>query len=610
MNHLNCSPDICSAFVKITRSDLSRKPFIISGQTTTYADVSRQMKKLTWLYAENGLVPGDRVIVAGRNDSFVSVIFLSLLRNGLTAVIIDPDTKLQRAKHLIGVAKARGIIADKELLDSWQIDHFSFMLPIQERTVSLTQKLFRKQDTAPAQSYPDILHSLPNAEPRPDVDMESDAYILFTSGTTSEPKGVCITQKNLFSHLQTLSRQFHYQEESRILNVLILTHADGIIQGPVITFANAATLYRPCRFSIQNLDFLMNSIYKYRISHFVAVPTMLALILKLCRDQPDIFLTDKFKYLISTGAYLDAHLWQQFEELFQQRITNCYGLTETVTGGLFSGPDDDSHRIGTVGKPVDCSVRIVDDHGRDVKPGQSGELALQGDNVMHGYFNAPETTAKTIRDNWLYTGDIATCDEQGLYRIVGRKKAIIISGGINIHPEEITKVLYLNPKVADAVAFGVEDSTWGERIVAAVSLYPDNSSSEQELVDFCRLHLEAVKIPHEIHILPSLPKGHVGKVQIEEVKNLIQTAGSHKNSLAGRDNESKILELASSCFHVPVASLTLQTKPDHITGWDSLSHLEFVSALEQTFHIQLSAAEIIRIEKLDDASTIVRGKNQ
>ena len=613
---MNYATNIVEALQRAEKEPNHRKPFIISGQTLTYGTLVDRIRRLTRLYRNAGLACGDRIVIATHDDIEASVLFLSLLCNGITAVNIDPDTKPLRFSHIIRVSQPRGIILDAALKDRWKPNAVDFILEIKDERQgkgSLFSKLMGKKEgkerkDLPLASYPAILRTLEPTDSPAVIDQDLDAYILFTSGTTSDPKGVRISHKNLFSHLHTLSRQFRYTPDSRILNILMLAHADGIIQGPIITFFNEASLCRPMRFEIITLAALLDSIHTHRITHFVTVPTVLALIERLCRDKRDTFLTEDFQTVISTGAYLEARLWKSIEEYFQVRIANVYGLTETVVGGLFSGPGYNDHCIGTVGKPVDCEVKIVDERGTEVKKGEPGELLMKGNHVMKGYLNAPEATSRVLRDGWLSTGDIATVDEKGFYRIVGRKKNIIISGGVNIHPEEITEVLNLLHQVTDAVTFGVPDEVWGERVVSAVSLTNQGHLSEKDLIAFCRTYLEETKVPDRIYVLPTLPKGPVGKVLLEEVKQVIQQIDSSRNTDLQGDLESRIISLAAQCFTVNPSDLSIYHGPDDTTGWDSLSHLEFVAALEEHFGITLSPSEIMQIGRLSDAWKIITEK--
>jgi len=595
------------------RAAQKQKPFFVGEREITFGDVVDRTSRLMQFTHDAGLRTGDRVVIASRDDLETSVLFLALLRCGLTAVLIDPDTKQQRFEHIVRTARPKGIVLDTALRDQWRPDTIEMVLEIQTERASkstlLTKLLGNKRtNEAPVDSYPAMLRGLAGRDAPAVIDPELDAYILFTSGTTADPKGVRISHKNLFSHIRTLSRQFGYTPDCRILNILPLAHVDGIVQGPIVAFANGATLCRPMPFEIHGLDRLLDAVYTYRITHFVTVPTALALIERLCGAQVHAFHTEDFRFIISTGAYLEAKLWKSFEDRFQVRVANVYGLTETVTGGLFSGPGDADRCIGTVGKPADCEVRIVDEQGAGVRAGEAGELLMKGDNIMKGYVNAPEATANVLREGWLNTGDLATVDAGGFYRIVGRKKNLIARGGINIHPEEITEVLKRSPSVLDAVTFAVPDDTWGEQAVSAVALDPPGSLSEQELIGLCRTHLEEVKVPHRIHILSALPKGPVGKVLIEEVKRLVHEASAAERMTDQGDLASQVIALAASCFKVAPEDLTLETGPTDTTGWDSLAHLELVTALEARFRIALSPAEIMQIGRLRDAWKIVQEK--
>jgi long-chain acyl-CoA synthetase len=613
MSEQRIALNIIDAFRSAEDASNRKRPFLVAEQGLSYGEVVDRTKKLTRFYHDAGLRSGDRVVIASDDDLEASVLFLSLLRSGLTAVLIDPETKPHRFEHIVRTAKPKGIILDAALRGQWRPDTIDVVLEIKSEQASkgtLFAKLLgnKQASEAPANFYPALLRDLQGMDGSAVIDQEMDAYILFTSGTTSDPKGVRISHKNLFSHVRTLSRQFGYAPDCRILNILPLAHVDGIVQGPVVAFANGATLHRPMRFEIHGLDRLLDTFYTLRITHFVTVPTALALIERLCGNQTDAFQTEDFRFIVSTGAYLDAKMWKSFEDHFQVRIANVYGLTETVTGGLFSGPGDEDHCIGTVGKPIDCEVRIVNEQGKPARTGESGELMMKGDNIMKGYVNAPEATANVLRDGWLSTGDIATVDKKGFYRIVGRKKNLIIRGGINIQPEEITEVLKMSPSVIDAVTFGVPDETWGEQAVSAVTLDPPGCLSEQELIRFCRTQLEAVKVPHRIHVLQSLPKGPVGKVIIDQVKQLVRDSAAAEAMDKRVDLEAQIISLASSCFKVAPGDLTLETGPEDTTGWDSLAHLELVSALEARFGIALSPSEIMQIGRLSDAWKIISKK--
>jgi len=588
------------------------KPFIIDQETLTYASALDRIERLTQLYRNMGLQAGDRVIIATIHDSDTVIFFLSLLANGITAVPVNPQTKENRVRSLFRLTEPAALILDADLCSLWQQGSDVPVLKIQkqERASTLLRRLLgsAKSLNQETNTYPAILNSLVPTTPSVDIDPSSDAYILFTSGTTSDSKGVRITHRNLFAHLQTLSHQFGYNQDSRILNILALHHADGIIQGPVIAFFNGASIYRPMLFNISNIEALLDTIYTYRISHFVAVPTMLALIEKLGQNYSESFQTDDFQFVISTGGYLEAKLWQDFEKHFGTRIANVYGLTETVIGSIFCGPDDETYKRGTIGKPVDCKARIVDDKGNQVGSGKTGELLLSGSNVMPGYLSPTQPGNDILQNNWLGTGDLAQCDSQGFFRIVGRKKSIIVSGGINIHPEEISEVLNQIPEVLEAVTFGIPDDIWGERVGSCVVTKPDYHIDEQTIIDYCREHLEAEKIPSTIHLLDSLPKGPAGKVILPEVQDLVASLSFKEQNNHIDDIWKVVLETAAISFTVAESSLSPEISAQDLSGWTSLTHLEFIASLEKKCNIVFMPVEIMRIEHLRDVVKIIREK--
>lgn len=591
------------------------KPFLVTADATvTYGTFADQVLRLVSLFDRMSLKVGDRVVVSTDRDTAAASLIVSLAACGIAAVVVDPETKAMRARALINIAGPAAVFLDDGLQESWKLPKKIPVIRITREEAKkgiLFEKLLgRKAASTPQKTddYPAVLDELVPGTLPANIDPESDAFILFTSGTTSDSKGVQISHHSLVTHLGTLSRQFGYHPESRILNVLPLHHTDGLTHGIFVALMNQATIYRPTRFSIQQMTDLLDSIYRDRITHFVAVPTMLSLIERFGADYEDAFDTEDFECIISSAAYLEVNLWKQFERRFKTRVANMYGLTESVTGGLFCGPGEETRRIGTVGKPVDCQAKIVDENHAEVVDGETGELLLKGDNIMKGYLNAPHETEKVLRDGWFHTGDLATRDSDGFYWIVGRKKTLIITGGINVHPEEVTETLNAVPGVVEAVAFGIEDETWGERVAAAI--VPDKAAklTESDMIEHCRKHLEPAKIPNRLFFLPSLPKGPAGKVLLEEIRRMAVGEPDGKNRFASDNLRSEVFAVASEVFRVPAEDLKPSSGPDDTAGWDSLAHMEFVAGLEKSFSVRLSTSEIMKIERLSDAEAVIASR--
>jgi long-chain acyl-CoA synthetase len=425
-----------------------------------------------------------------------------------------------------------------------------------------------------------------------------------TSGSTTNPKAVPVTHGALHAHLATLSRQFRYSPKSTLLNILPLHHVDGLVQGPLIACYNTATWVRPFAFSIPNLEPLLLSFYRYRVTHAVFVPTILALIYRFGATLSDCFEYDEFDFLISAAGYLEEALWSDFESLFGTRIANIYGLTETVTGALFCGPDEQTRRLGSIGKPVDCEARILPLHGTAADG--VGELLLKGDNVFHGYIGREGVNNGVFLDGWLRTGDLAHCDEDGYFYIDGRIKNVVICGGENIYPEEIAEVLGRHPRVVEAACLGIDHPEWGEILVAA--LVVDGDYVEEQLVAWCEGQLSHFKIPKAWAVIDVMPRGPSGKVLVPALRELFAKQDAITAAAGSGDIVSRVFDIAAATFHVVASELGPQSSPENTIGWDSLAHVNFILALETGLNIQLATREIMGISNLQAACDIVLRK--
>ena len=607
-------------FDRAERSIKPPKPFLVGPQTLTYGALIDRTGRLGTLFRELELRQDDRAVIATDDDIAAISIFLALLRSGITAVVLDPQASRPELETLIQAADAKALFVDDRLIARGGVQTSkradAALVPIADGPTqpSLLGRLtrgLRAERPAPGElAYPAVLDAMaPTRDLPADVPEAALAYILFTSGTTSRPKGVEITHRNLAAQMQTFVRQYGLDDTTRLLNVLPLHHTDGLTQGVTLTLAAAATLSRPLRFRVDRLPQLLDSIYTDRVTHLVTVPSVIALIANLDEDHDECFASADFRFVISTAAYLDEKLWRRFERRFQTQIVNVYGLTETVSEALYCGPDPGTRRIGTIGRPVDCEARIVGESGHDVAPGTTGELILRGDNVMRGYFRMPHETAAVLKDGWFYTGDLAATDEDGFYRIVGRKKSVIITAGMNVYPEDVTTVLRSIPAVLDAVTFGMPDDAWGERVVSCVMPVPGQVLSVEGIAARFLERASREKLPLEIHIVDDLPRGPAGKVILADVKAMVEQRrpARHRTSI-GENLAERVLGVGASIFKTDVRSLSLESDPTNTAGWNSLAHVEFLLALEAEFDVRLAPRDLMTIVCLGDAVRVLEAK--
>lgn len=614
--------NITDLFESLQGPQLSKKVFAqIGGKKYTYQTLLIDIDKLHQLFQQRGLKKGDRIVLSVEDEYYASLFFLAFLRYGIVSIFIDPRVPAQRAKGIILQAAANGAVMDEALFTERKIeeDPSFFRLPVKkaaQKKGKLFKKLLKKKKTeAPVDnhSFPALMDSISGlAEPLEKIEPSDLSFVLFTSGSTSDPKGVMISHGNLFAHLKTLKKVYAFDENSRLLNILTLYHVDGSIQGPLLTLFSHATLLRPFSFDMSRMTELFDAIYKLRATHFMTVPTILSFMDKYSENYEESFQTEDFKLIISTAAKLEKKFWEDFQDKFKVEIANVYGMTETVAGSLYCGAAGYPKKIGTVGVPVDCEVKILKEDGTEAAVNESGNLMIKGDHIFVGYLNNPEATAEVLQDGWLFTGDIAARDEEGFFSINGRKKNTINTGGINIYPEQVTEMINSHEAVFESVCFALPDEHHGEMLAAAIVLKTGQKLEKMDLISYLRPLLEANQIPKESFFLKSLPRTLSGKIQVNEVRKLIEEhkAGSSisQNSAEQEGYVEAIKASAAEAFNISVTEISLQDTSMTLEGWDSLAHLKYVNSLEKKFKVRFSTAEMMIMNSLKATENILLEK--
>ena len=353
-------------------------------------------------------------------------------------------------------------------------------------------------------------------EPRIPVPVDADdvALLQYTGGTTGRPKAAMLTHRNLLANaLQTaewvLQGKVDEGPRHRIMGVIPFFHVYGMTTVMNLAIAIHGTMILLPRF---NVDDVLKAVARYKPTMFPGVPTMYVAILNHPRLRQYDF--SSIESCVSGAAPLPLEVQERFERLTGGSLVEGYGLTE-ASPVTHVNPTGEGKRNGTIGIPLpDTEARIVDiETGtRVLGPGEEGELIIRGPQVMKGYWNRPEETERALRDGWLYTGDIAVMDEDGFFRIVDRKKEMIITGGYNVYPREVEEVLYQHPKVLEAAVVGVPDPYRGEMVKAFVVLKPGETATEEEIIAFCRERLAKYKVPRAVEFRSELPKSLIGKV--------------------------------------------------------------------------------------------------
>lgn len=591
----------------IARAPAKKLCLVAEKGTLTYGDLLSRVQRIGRGFSDRGWKSGTRLFLATTDDRHTLCFVMAAITNGLVPVMADPGSPPAAAAVLRQVANTAAAAIDAALAERWGLDPtdpnlWQISAEPARQAGELYRRLLRRAGSVREGLFAE-LDALSDGPPSWQPSGEAPAMIFYTSGTTSRPKGVELSHGAIAAHIATLARQFVHGTESVILNLLPWHHVDGFMQGPLVALAAGGTIHRPVPFRIDTIQRIVDVLYADRVTHFVAVPTMLAVILRLADGLRDAFEAPDLRMVVSTAGYLDDALWRDFETRARVRVANVYGLTETVSGGLFCGPDDRTRRVGTLGQPVDCQARIVGAEGRDAAGDEAGELWLSGENLMRGYLGDPEATSAVLKDGWLRTGDLVRRDSEGFHHFVGRLKNVLNSGGQTIQPEEITAALKSYPAVADAATIGMPHAELEEVAVAGVLLRDGAVADENALIEHCRNHLAAYKVPHRIVILKELPYGPSGKVRADELRAII--AGDRQPA-DERANADRVLDIARRSFRSSIV-LSPASTPETTPGWDSMAHLEFVMALEAAFGIRMSSHDIMNMTNLGAAIAIVEG---
>ena len=343
--------------------------------------------------------------------------------------------------------------------------------------------------------------------PAPTVDPNDTAVILYTSGTTAEPKGVELTYRNLQSNCVDAIVSLNIDPRQRFLNMLPPFHVFGLTANVLIPVFLGASVYAIPRFSPLAA---VRTVAEKRISIILAIPSMYAAMLRTKSTKPDAF--QSIYLAVSGGEPLPDSVREGFEKRFGVTLRQGYGLSETSP--VVAACSATAYRQGTVGRPIrNVEIRIADADGRDLPTGADGEILIRGPGVMKGYYKKPEETRRVINpQGWFASGDIGHLDADGYLSITGRAKEMLIIGGENVFPREIEAVLEAHEGVLQAAVIGVADGVRGEAPVAFVIPRKDAKVTEDELRNFARRKLAGFKTPKRIEIRNDLPTGPTGKI--------------------------------------------------------------------------------------------------
>ncbi len=472
----------------------------------TFGQLRARTSRLAAGLRRLGIQPGDRVaILLGNRIEYVEIY---LATAAIGAIVVPLNMRLALQEHVLLMRDAEPKLMFVAADGLARAIHARAYVPTLRTVVVLAKEGGGELD------YEALIAEAEQPVSPIDVRRDDPAVILYTSGTTSGPKGAILTHGNLLANLRQYQAFVGIPQGSVNLQVSPLYHAANIFCF-VHLLAGGTTVF----VSKAAPEAILEAIETHRVTYMFTVPTVLYSLL----DSPDRLRRDitslqtlQYGGAAIVGPRLDAAL-----ATFGERLLHSFGMTETTSHASILGKAEHRTHPGSIGCPLPgVEMRIVDDARRPLGPEDVGEIEVRGDNVTSGYWHNPTTTAEALHDGWLSTGDLGRRDMEGYYYIVGRKKDLIISGGINIYPVDIENVLADHPAVAEVAVFGAPDPRWGECVVAAVVPRDGAAADADELRSFVRERLGGFKVPKEIRIMAALPRNGAGKVLKRELREM------------------------------------------------------------------------------------------
>ncbi len=495
--------NICEHLTGTAQRLPDQDALVFGGRSFTYAELDGLSAAAAEQLAAVGVGVGDRVAIMLPNVPAFVVWYYGALRLGAIAVSISTRLTGEEVAFVVSDCGAKVFVAESNSRSDVGTPE----------CVTKSFEVCKLGDACHGEPLP--TGSAGEAEGWHEADPDDAALILYTSGTTGFAKGATLSHNNVRSNVLEFNRLCDMQPSDRILLAVPLFHCFG--QNALLNSALhiGATLILQQGFDLNESKRLISA---HRVTQLYGVPTMFQLLHDCCTTDD----LSSVRYCFSAAAKLPIQVSQRWQEKFGQPIFEGYGLTETSPFASYN-----HHRqyvMGTIGQPIDqVEMKVVDSEtGATCPPGELGEIAIRGPNVMLGYWNRPDETAEAIRDGWFHSGDIGQVDEQGYFHIVDRVKDMIAVGGLKVYPAEVERVLLDHDAVAQSAVVGLPDRVFGEQVVAFVVLDGDaDISSDQltpQLQQHCRAHLANYKVPKHCIVVDELPRNPSGKILKRELR--------------------------------------------------------------------------------------------
>jgi long-chain acyl-CoA synthetase len=504
------------------------------GKGLAYRELDRQVNRFANVLRSLGVGVGDRVALHLPNVPQFVIAFYAVLRAGGTAVPFNPLYTEREITRQLADSDARVSITLDLFLDkvlaakAGSVGGIAIATGIQDALPFPLNYLYplkarREGQWKPARAgdgvhlMSQLIAGAPDRAVETMVDLDRPAVLQYTGGTTGTPKGAILTHRNLVVNAVQVAAwmpAIRPGAES-VLAVIPFFHIYGLTVAMNLAVLKGATMHLLPRFDVTGV---LKTIQRKRPTLVPGVPAMYNALL----NHPDIGRYDlrSIEACISGAAALPLEVQRRFEEVTDGKLVEGYGLTE-ASPVTHCSPISGTRKPGTIGIPfpdTDACIKDIETGTRVLGTDEVGELCIRGPQVMAGYWNWPDETALALRDGWLHTGDIAAMDTDGFFRIVDRKKDMVIVNGMNVYPREVEEVLYAHPAVLEAAAIGIPDEKRGEVVKAVIVLKPHHAATADEIIQHCQRDLAHFKVPRVIEFTEVLPKSLIGKVLRREIR--------------------------------------------------------------------------------------------
>jgi long-chain acyl-CoA synthetase len=469
----------------------------------SYGELAQMVDNLAFQWKEKyGLGRGDRVMLLLRNTPEFVTSFFTASQIGAISVPTNTRLKAPEIDYILQDCQPSILVVEPELWErvSQVKDHARNLLAI---------FITGTEGVAGAHLFSDVIRRLTTQKIHLPATEEDVNSILYTSGTTGSPKGAMLCHRNFIANSMNCQALCHLSSQDKLLIMAPMFHVTALNSQLIKIIHAGATGVLMRAFKTEDI---LDTVEREQITEMTGVPAMYSMMLQ--SPSVDRRNLTSLRYCGYGGAPAPVELIKTLKEKFPSwRLRNVYGLTEASSWVTMLPHEETTTRPDSVGLPVPVArLKIVDDQGKEVPQGEVGEVLIKGPNIFKGYWGKPEATAESLKEGWLYTGDLGRFDEEGYLYVVDRKKEMVIRGGENVYCIEVENVLYQHPKVAEAAVTGAPDPIYGEVVKAAVVLKKSQQATEGEIQQFCKKFLADYKVPKFVCFIDELPRNPAGKV--------------------------------------------------------------------------------------------------